>query len=380
MAKANLGQIKRDLPENEEQKKTALKNALDDIHKSFGAGSIMKLGEHAKMNVSAVSTGSLNLDLALGIGGLPRGRIIEIYGPESSGKTTLALSTVAQCQKLGGVAAFIDAEHALDPVYAKKLGVDTENLLISQPDYGEQALEITDKLVHSGAVDIIVVDSVAALVPKEEIDGNMGDKNMALQARLMSQALRKLAGSISKTSCMVIFTNQLRSSMAMYGAPETTTGGKALKFYASVRIDIRKTETLTEAKEAVANRIKCKVVKNKVAPPFKVAEFTMVFGEGIDHGGEVLDIATDMGIIKKSGSWFSYNGERIGQGKEAVKKYFTENKDLADEIEKLVRENSEKATITKEAGEKEDGDHESDGDDVDIDDIPLDIVVEDYDE
>jgi len=375
MAKTSLGQIKRDLPETAEQKKTALKSALDDIHKSFGSGAIMKLGEHAKMNVSAIPTGSLTLDLALGIGGLPRGRIVEIYGPESSGKTTLALSTVAECQKMGGVAAFIDAEHALDPVYAKKLGVDTENLLISQPDYGEQALEITDKLVHSGAVDIIVVDSVAALVPKEELDGNMGDKNMALQARLMSQALRKLSGSISKSSCLVIFINQLRSSMAMYGAPETTTGGKALKFYSSVRIDIRRTETITEAKEAVANKVKCKVVKNKVAPPFKIAEFTMVFGEGIDHTGEILDIAVNMDIIKKSGSWFSYNGERIGQGKDAVKKYFADHKDLAEEIEGLVRSNSEKATLDEEEVIDPDGD-----DDIDPDDVPLDIVVEDFED
>jgi len=376
MAKANLGQVKRDLPETDEQKKTALKSALDDIHKNFGAGSIMKLGEHAKMNVSAISTGSLNLDLALGIGGLPRGRIVEIYGPESSGKTTLALHTVAECQKMGGVAAFIDAEHALDPVYAKNLGVDTENLLISQPDYGEQALEITDKLVRSGAVDIIVVDSVAALVPKEELDGNMGDKNMALQARLMSQALRKLSGTISKTSCMVIFLNQLRSSMAMYGAPETTTGGKALKFYASVRIDIRRVETVTEAKEAVANKTKCKVVKNKVAPPFKIAEFLIVFGTGIDHAGEVLDVAVDLDIIKKSGSWFSYNGERIGQGKEAVKVYFKEHKDLAEEIEKLVRANSDKANIAEEAVK----DVDDDDDEVDPDDVPLDIVVEDFED
>jgi recombination protein RecA len=377
MAKSNLGQVKRDLPETQDEKKTALKNALADIQKSFGTGSIMKLGEHARMNVSAIPTGSLTLDLALGIGGLPRGRIVERYGPEASGKTTLALSTVAQCQKMGGVAAFIDAEHALDPVYAKKIGVDTENLLISQPDYGEQALEITDKLVRSGAIDIIVVDSVAALVPKEEIDGNMGDKNMALQARLMSQALRKLSGSISKTSCLVIFINQLRSSMAMYGPSETTTGGKALKFYASVRIDIRKTETITEAKEAVANKVKCKIAKNKVAPPFKIAEFVLTFGEGIDHGGEVLDIATDMDIIKKSGSWFSYNGERIGQGKEAVKKYFSEHKDLAEEIEKLVRANSEKASIAEEEVKDDDDD---DDDEIDPDDVPLDIVVEDFED
>ncbi|MCL1857758.1 MAG: recombinase RecA [Oscillospiraceae bacterium] len=362
------------MPETDEQRKTALKSALDDIHKNFGAGSIMKLGEHAKLNVSAISTGSLNLDLALGIGGLPKGRIVEIYGPESSGKTTLALSTVAQCQKAGGVAAFIDAEHALDPVYAKNLGVDTENLLISQPDYGEQALEITDKLVRSGAVDIIVIDSVAALVPKEEIDGNMGDKSMALQARLMSQALRKLSGTISKTACLVIFINQLRASMAMYGAPETTTGGKALKFYASVRIDIRKSETIMEAKEAVANKVKCKIAKNKVAPPFKVAEFLIVFGEGIDHATEVLEVAVDMDIIKKSGSWFSYNGERIGQGKEAVKKYFDEHKDLAEEIEKLVRANSEKVTVAEEVV-KDDDDEE-----IDPDDVPLDIVVEDFED
>jgi recombination protein RecA len=328
------------------------------------------------MNVSAIPTGSLTLDLALGIGGLPKGRIVEIYGPEASGKTTLALSTVAQCQNMGGVAAFIDAEHALDPVYAKKLGVDTDNLLISQPDYGEQALEITDKLIRSGAIDIIVIDSVAALVPREEIDGNMGDKNMALQARLMSQALRKLSGSISRTSCLVIFINQLRSSMAMYGAPETTTGGKALKFYASVRIDIRKTETITEAKEAVANKVKCKIAKNKVAPPLKVAEFVLTFGEGIDHAGEILELATTMDIIKKSGSWFSYNGERIGQGKEAVAKYFKENKDLAEEIEKLVRANAEKVTLAEEEVKDSDGDD----DEVDPDDVPLDIVVEDFEE
>lgn len=376
MAKANLGQVKRDLPETAEQKKSALKTALDDIHKSFGAGSIMKLGEHTKMNVSAIPTGSLTLDLALGIGGLPRGRIVEIYGPESSGKTTLALSCVAQCQKTGGVAAFIDAEHALDPVYAKQIGVDTENLLISQPDYGEQALEITDKLVRSGAIDVIVVDSVAALVPKEELEGNMGDKNMALQARLMSQALRKLSGSISKSSCLVIFINQLRSSMAMYGAPETTTGGKALKFYASVRIDIRRIETVTEAKEAVANKVRCKVVKNKVAPPFKVVEFIMVFGHGIDHAGEILEIATNMGIIAKSGSWFSYNGERIGQGKEAVKKYFDEHPELSEDLERQVRENFDKTSIV----EDKEISPETEDQDVDPDDVPLDIVVEDFEE
>jgi len=366
----NLGQIKRDLPETDAQKKDALKSVIGQIHKDFGAGSIMKLGEQARMVVTAIPTGSLNLDLALGIGGLPKGRIVEIYGPESSGKTTLALSTVAQCQKLGGVAAFIDAEHALDPVYAKRLGVDTDNLLISQPDFGEQALEITDQLVRSGAVDIIIVDSVAALVPREELEGNMGDKNMALQARLMSQALRKLSGSISKSSCLVIFINQLRSSMALYGAPETTTGGKALKFYASVRIEIKRGEKITEGKEIVGNLTTCKVVKNKVAPPFKVAEFQMVYGEGISRSGEIIDIATNMSIIVKSGSWFSYAGERIGQGREAVKKFFEENPDIAVEIEAQVRANSEKANIPEDPSLAEEAD----------DDLPLDITVEDFDE
>ena len=371
----NLGQIKRDLPETEAQKKETLKNVIGQIHKDFGAGSIMKLGEHTRMVVSAIPTGSLTLDLALGIGGLPKGRIVEIYGPESSGKTTLALSTMAQCQKLGGVAAFIDAEHALDPVYAKKLGVDIDNLLISQPDYGEAALEITDQLVRSGAVDIIVVDSVAALVPREELEGNMGDKNMALQARLMSQALRKLSGSIAKSSCLVIFINQLRSSMALYGAPETTTGGKALKFYASVRIEIRRSsEKIMDGKEIIGNVTTCKVVKNKIAPPFKVAEFQMIYGEGISRSGEIIDIATNMSIINKSGSWFSYAGERIGQGREAVKKYFEENPDIAAEIEAQVRANSDKAKIP------EDETLANADDDIDPDDLPLDITVEDFDE
>jgi len=365
-----LGQIKRDLPETDAQRKEALKNVMGQIHKDFGAGSIMKLGEHARMIVHAIPTGSLTLDLALGIGGLPKGRIVEIYGPESSGKTTLALSTVAQCQKLGGVAAFIDAEHALDPVYAKKLGVDTDNLLISQPDFGEQALEITDQLVRSGAVDIIVVDSVAALVPREELEGNMGDKNMALQARLMSQALRKLSGSISKSSCLVIFINQLRSSMALYGAPETTTGGKALKFYASVRIEIRRSsEKIMDGKEIIGNVTTCKVVKNKVAPPFKVAEFQMIYGEGISHDGEIIDLATDMKIIAKSGSWFSYAGERIGQGREAVKKYFDENPEIASEIETQVRANAAKADLPEDPALAEDDD-----------DLPLDITVEDFED
>jgi recombination protein RecA len=370
----NLGQIKRELPETEAQRKEALKNVLSKIQKDFGAGSIMKLGENARMVVSSIPTGSLTLDLALGIGGLPKGRIVEVYGPESSGKTTLALSTVAQCQKLSGVAAFIDAEHALDPEYARRLGVDTDNLLISQPDYGEQALEITDQLVRSGAVDIIVVDSVAALVPREELDGNMGDKNMALQARLMSQALRKLSGSIAKSSCLVIFLNQLRSSMAMYGPSETTTGGKALKFYASVRIEIKRGEKITEGKEIIGNVTTCKVVKNKVAPPFKSAEFQMISGEGISHTGEIIDIATNMNIILKSGSWFSYGGERIGQGREAVKKYFEEHADVAEEIERQVRANSDKAPIA------EDKDLADESEISDDDDMPLDITVEEFEE
>ena len=369
----NLGQIKRDLPETDAQKKEALKSVIGQIHKDFGAGSIMKLGEHARMVVSAIPTGSLTLDLALGIGGLPRGRIVEIYGPESSGKTTLALSAIAQCQKLGGVAAFIDAEHALDPVYAKRLGVDTENLLISQPDFGEQALEITDQLVRSGAVDIIVVDSVAALVPREELDGNMGDKNMALQARLMSQALRKLSGSIAKSSCLVIFINQLRASMALYGTPDTTTGGRALKFYASVRVEIRRTsEKIMDGKEIIGNVTTCKVVKNKVAPPFKVAEFQMIYGEGISRGGEIIDLATEMKIIAKSGSWFSYAGERIGQGREAVKKYFDDHPDIAEEIELQVRANADKAMLPE--------DNTLADDEIDADDLPLDITVEDFEE
>jgi recombination protein RecA len=374
-AKSSLGQIKRDLPETDAQKKEALKSVIGQIHKDFGAGSIMKLGEHSRMVVNAIPTGSLTLDLALGIGGLPKGRIVEIYGPEASGKTTLALSTVAQCQKLGGVAAFIDAEHALDPVYAKRLGVNTDDLLISQPDCGEQALEITDQLVRSGAVDIIVVDSVAALVPREELEGNMGDRNMALQARLMSQALRKLSGSIAKSSCLIIFINQLRSSMALYGAPETTTGGKALKFYASVRIDIRKTsEKLMEGKEQIGTMTICKIVKNKVAPPFKAAEFEMIFGKGISHTGEIITLATDMKIIAKSGSWFSYAGERLGQGREAVKKFFEDNPEIASEIEEQVRANAEKANLP------EDPTVADDVDSPDEDDLPLDITVEDFDE
>lgn len=304
----------------------------------------MKLGDYKAMEIEAIPTGALSLDMALGIGGLPRGRIIEIYGPESSGKTTLALHVVAEAQKEGGEAAFIDAEHALDPVYAKKLGVDIDNLIVSQPDTGEQALEITESLVRSGALDVIVVDSVAALVPKAEIDGDMGDSHMGLQARLMSQALRKLAGAINKSKTVLIFINQLREKIGvMFGNPETTTGGRALKFYASVRLDIRKAENIKQDGEIKGSRTRVKVVKNKVAPPFREAEFDIVYGEGISRAGNILDMAVNMDIIEKSGSWFSYNGERIGQGRENVKKYLKENPEILDEVESKVRSNAEKA-------------------------------------
>ena len=325
-------------------KKKALETALSQIEKQFGKGSVMKLGDYKAMEIEAISTGALSLDMALGIGGLPRGRIIEIYGPESSGKTTLALHVVAEAQKEGGEAAFIDAEHALDPVYAKKLGVDIDNLIVSQPDTGEQALEITESLVRSGALDVIVVDSVAALVPKAEIDGDMGDSHMGLQARLMSQALRKLAGAINKSKTVLIFINQLREKIGvMFGNPETTTGGRALKFYASVRLDIRKAENIKQDGEIKGSRTRVKVVKNKVAPPFREAEFDIVYGEGISRAGNILDMAVNMDIIEKSGSWFSYNGERIGQGRENVKKYLKENPEILDEVESKVRSNAEKA-------------------------------------
>ena len=325
-------------------KKKALETALSQIEKQFGKGSVMKLGDYKAMEIEAIPTGALSLDMALGIGGLPRGRIIEIYGPESSGKTTLALHVVAEAQKEGGEAAFIDAEHALDPVYAKKLGVDIDNLIVSQPDTGEQALEITESLVRSGALDVIVVDSVAALVPKAEIDGDMGDSHMGLQARLMSQALRKLAGAINKSKTVLIFINQLREKIGvMFGNPETTTGGRALKFYASVRLDIRKIENIKQDGEIKGSRTRVKVVKNKVAPPFREAEFDIVYGEGISRAGNILDMAVNMDIIEKSGSWFSYNGERIGQGRENVKKYLKENPEILDEVESKVRSNAEKA-------------------------------------
>ncbi|MDO5556039.1 MAG: recombinase RecA [Clostridia bacterium] len=329
--------------ENSEKKK-ALEIALGQIEKQFGKGSVMKLGEYKAMNVEAIPTGALGLDIALGIGGVPRGRIIEIFGPESSGKTTLALHIIAEAQKMNGEAAFIDAEHALDPVYAKHLGVDIDNLIVSQPDTGEQALEITESLVRSGALDVIVVDSVAALVPKVEIDGDMGDSHMGLQARLMSQALRKLAGAINKSKTVIIFINQLREKIGiMFGNPETTTGGRALKFYASVRLDIRKIENIKQDGEIIGNRARVKVIKNKVAPPFREAEIDIVYGKGISKEGNILDMAVNIDIIEKSGSWFSYNGEKIGQGRENAKKYLKDNPKIMEEVEKKVRDNFEKA-------------------------------------
>ena len=345
------------MSEQNTEKRKALEVALSQIEKQFGKGSVMKLGEYQAMNVEAIPTGALGLDIALGIGGVPRGRIIEIFGPESSGKTTRALHIIAEAQKMNGEAAFIDAEHALDPVYAKHLGVDIDNLIVSQPDTGEQALEITESLVRSGALDVIVVDSVAALVPKAEIDGDMGDSHMGLQARLMSQALRKLAGAINKSKTVIIFINQLREKIGvMFGNPETTTGGRALKFYASVRLDIRKIENIKQDGEIVGNRARVKVVKNKVAPPFREAEFDIVYGKGISKEGNILDMAVNLDIIEKSGSWFSYNGEKIGQGRENVKQYLHDNPKVMEEVEKKVRENFE------EAFEKSLGDNEEDED------------------
>lgn len=321
------------------EKKKALDMALSQIEKQFGKGSIMKLGEDSKLNIEAVSTGCLALDIALGIGGLPKGRIIEIYGPESSGKTTVALHSIAEAQKLGGIAAFIDAEHALDPAYARNLGVDTENLIVSQPDTGEQGLEIAEALVRSGAVDIIVVDSVAALVPKAEIEGEMGDSHMGLQARLMSQALRKLAGAIKKSNTIAIFINQLREKIGvMFGNPETTTGGRALKFYASVRLDVRRIETLKQGDEMIGNRTRAKVVKNKVAPPFKQAEFDIMYGEGISKYGSLVDVGVNDDIVDKAGSWFSYGDVRLGQGRENAKEFLKENPEIAEEIELKIRQ------------------------------------------
>ena len=322
-----------------EEKQKALEAALGHIEKQYGKGSVMKLGDSSShMVVEAVPTGSLGLDIALGVGGVPKGRIVEIYGPESSGKTTVALHMVAEVQKRGGIAGFIDAEHALDPVYAKNIGVDIDNLYISQPDNGEQALEITETMVRSGAVDIVIVDSVAALVPKAEIEGDMGDSHVGLHARLMSQALRKLTAAISRSNCVVIFINQLREKVGvMFGNPETTTGGRALKFYASVRLDVRRTETLKQGGEMVGNHVKVKVVKNKVAPPFKQAEFDIMFGTGISREGEILDLAAECNVVNKSGAWYSYNGERIGQGRENVKIFLKDHPEICEEIERQVR-------------------------------------------
>ena len=321
----------------EKEKLDALNHVLGKIEKDFGKGSIMRLGEASSMVVDSISTGSIGLDIAVGIGGLPRGRIVEIYGPESSGKTTVALHSVAEAQKNGGIAAFIDAEHALDPVYARALGVDVDNLIISQPDTGEQALEITEALIRSGAIDIIVIDSVAALVPKAEIEGDMGDSHVGLQARLMSQALRKLTGSIKKSNCVAIFINQLREKVGiMFGNPETTTGGRALKFYSSVRLDVRKIDTIKQGDKILGSRTRVKVVKNKVAPPFKQAEFDIMYGEGISKIGDLLDIAANVDIVKKSGSWYNYQDIKLGQGRENVKKFLADNMDLTNEIEENI--------------------------------------------
>ena len=322
-----------------EEKLKALDAALGQIEKQFGKGAVMKLGDpSAQMNVETIPTGSLSLDIALGLGGIPKGRIIEIYGPESSGKTTVTLHMIAEVQKRGGIAGFIDAEHALDPVYAKNIGVDVDNLYISQPDNGEQAVEITETMVRSGAIDIVVVDSVAALVPKAEIDGDMGDSHVGLQARLMSQALRKLTAVISKSNCTVIFINQLREKVGvMFGSPETTTGGRALKFYSSVRLDVRRIEALKQSGETIGNRTRVKVVKNKIAPPFKEAEFDIIFGEGISTVGDILDLAADAGIVNKSGAWYAYEGNKIGQGRENTKQYLKEHTEMLQEIEQKVR-------------------------------------------
>ncbi len=322
-------------------KNKALDAALSQIERAFGKGSIMKLGANSALEIEAISTGSLGLDIALGIGGLPKGRVVEIYGPESSGKTTLALQVIAEAQKRGGICAFVDAEHALDPVYARKLGVKVDDLLISQPDTGEQGLEIADTLVRSGAVEVLVIDSVAALTPRAELEGEMGDQLPGLQARLMSQALRKLTGSISKTNCMVIFINQIRMKIGvMFGSPETTTGGNALKFYASVRLDIRRIGAIKDRDEVVGNQTRVKVVKNKVAPPFKQVEFDIMYGEGISKVGELVDLGVTAGVVEKSGSWFSYNGERIGQGRENAKNFLRQNPDMANSIEATIRSNA----------------------------------------
>ena len=348
-------------------RKKALETAIAQIRKQNGEESIVRLGEQKKSKVSVVSSGSLNLDLALGVGGFPKGRIIEIYGPESSGKTTVALHAVAETQKAGGTAAFIDAEHALDPVYAKAIGVNIDELYLSQPDDGEQALEITETLINSGAVDIVVIDSVAALVPRQEIEGEMGESHMGVQARLMSQALRKLTGIVSRTNCIVIFINQLRDKIGIaYGNPETTTGGKALKFYASVRLDVRKTETLKQGSESYGNRVKVKVVKNKVAPPFKVAEFDILYGKGISKSSEIIDMAVNLDIVEKSGSWFSYDGAKIAQGKDNARKFFEDNEELMKELEEKIKKKIENGEVS------EDDSFDIDSGDFDLDALNLD--------
>ena len=332
----------------------AIENAMSQIEKQFGKGSIMKLGENSTLNIDVVSTGCLDLDIALGVGGVPRGRIVEIYGPESSGKTTVALHIVAEAQKTGGAVAFVDAEHALDPSYARNLGVDTENLIVSQPDTGEQGLEIAEALVRSGAIDVLVVDSVAALVPRAEIEGEMGDSHVGLQARLMSQALRKLTGTINKSKCVVIFINQLREKVGvMFGNPETTTGGRALKFYSSVRLDVRRIDSIKHADEIVGNRTRVKVMKNKVAPPFKIAEFDIMYNEGISKNGNIVDVGVKEGIVQKSGAWFSYNEIRLGQGRENAKNFLRDNPEVASEIENKIREKYELPIMSTEKVDKE---------------------------
>ncbi len=348
------------LPANDiEAKNKALETALTQITKQYGAGSIMKLGDNASMNVVSIPTGSLTFDMALGIGGVPRGRIIEIYGPEASGKTTVALHIAAETQKMGGIAAFIDAEHALDPVYAKALGVNINELLVSQPDSGEQALEIAESLVRSGAIDILVIDSVAALVPQQEIDGEMGSSHVGLQARLMSQALRKLSGCIAKSNSVVVFINQLREKVGVsYGNPEVTTGGRALKFYASIRVEVRRTETLKTGNDPYGSRVKIKVVKNKVAPPFKIAEFDILYGKGISKTGELIDLGVELDIVNKSGTWFSYEGNRLGQGRDNARKFLEENPDIAQSIENKLRENRDKIDLAMKTADFSEGESE----------------------
>lgn len=353
MAKAKPAVDNKAADEKQSAKMRALQTAIDQIEKAYGAGSIMKLGQTTTLNVDVIPTGSLGLDIALGVGGVPKGRIVEIYGPESSGKTTVALQMVAQAQKAGGTAAFIDVEHALDPVYARALGVDIDGLLVSQPDTGEQALEITEALVRSGAIDIVVIDSVAAMVTKAEIEGEMGESHMGLQARLMSQAMRKLTGIIGKSNCVAIFINQIREKIGvMFGNPETTTGGRALKYFATVRIDVRKGEAIKDGNEIIGNVTKCKVVKNKVAPPFKECTFDLLYGEGTSYEGEIIDIGTALGAIVKSGSWYSYKGERIGQGKEKARQFLKEHPEIAAEIEQIIRDNMDKLVFAPSKGAK----------------------------